>query len=140
MVTVIPGFTLFGILNLNSFFPGGTLEVGEEDEEEEDDDDDEELAPGASSASTATAFITSQPTASSTCLARDALKPISTHVRTASSCLEFPALPPPPPPPIFDEEDEDEDDDGGGGTNDDPPLKDLERELLEEAFEDDRLG
>ena len=137
MVTVIPGFTLFGILNLNSFFPGGTLELGEE--EEEDDDDDEELAPGASSASTAIAFITSQPTASSTCLARDALKPISTHVRTASSCLELPALPPPLPPPMFDEEDEDEDG-GGGGTNDDPPLKDLERELLEEAFEDDKLG
>jgi hypothetical protein len=40
---------------------------------------------------------------------------------------------------MFDEEDEDEDG-GGGGTNDDPPLKDLERELLEEAFEDDKLG
>jgi hypothetical protein len=42
----------------------------------------------------------------------------------------------------------DDDDDGGGGTNEvlllvppnDPPLNDLERVLLEEAFEDDRLG
>merc|ERR1712166_1391750 len=86
MVTVIPGLTLDGILNRNSFLPGG---AGEEALP---------LLPPllpplvSSSVNTATAFITSHPTASNTCLERDASKPISTHVLTAVSFLEPPLL------------------------------------------------
>ena len=96
IVTVIPGFTLAGILNLNSFLPGGATLLG--------------LLlllpllepppllllppppPGPSSANTATAFITSHPTASKTCRARLALKPISTQVLTAASWFDPPPL------------------------------------------------
>ena len=95
IVTVIPALTLAGILNLNSFLPGGATLLG--------------LLlllpllepppllllllpPGPSSANTATAFITSHPTASKTCRARLALKPISTHVLTAASWFDPPPL------------------------------------------------
>jgi len=48
--------------------------------------------PAPSSVNTATAFMTSQPTASKTCRAREASNPISTHVLTATSCLDDPPL------------------------------------------------